>query len=72
MMDICEVIDECPDGKYTVVMEDCVNKNSDETHTDVSEHDKETNRYALIMVTEECLDGGDDDKNKKIRKKSNT
>ena len=36
MMNICEVIDECPDDTSPVVMEDCVNKNLDETHRDVS------------------------------------
>ena len=40
MMDICEVMDGCPDGKSPVVMEYCVNNNLDETHRYFSEHDK--------------------------------
>ena len=50
MMDICEVKDECPDGKSPVVVEYCVNKNLYETHRDVYEHDKETNRDTMKMV----------------------
>ena len=52
MMDICEVVDECPDGTSPVVMEDYVNKNLYETHRDVSEHDKENNEGAMKMVIE--------------------
>ena len=40
MLDICEVGYECPDGTSSVFMEDCVNKNLDETHINVSENDK--------------------------------
>ena len=46
-MDICEVRDECTDGTSPVVMKDWVNKNLYETHTNVSEHDKENNWDAM-------------------------
>ena len=49
--------------------EDCANKNLDETHKDISEHDIETNQYAMKMVIEECLDGHDDDEKKTSEKK---
>ena len=51
-MDICEVRDECTGDTSAVVMEDCVNDNLDEIHRDISEHDIETNRYAMKMVIE--------------------
>ena len=40
MRDICEIRDECPDGTSTVVMEDCVNNNLDETHREIYKYDK--------------------------------
>ena len=57
MMDICEVRDECPDGTSSVVMEDCVNKNLDETHREIYEYDEETNRDTIRTVIEELPDG---------------
>ena len=50
MTDICEVIDECPDGTYPVVMEDCVNKSLDEIHRDVSENDKENSFFLSFVI----------------------
>ena len=61
MMKICEVRNECPDNTYPFVIEDCVNNNLDEIHRDITEHEIETNRYAMKMVIEECSDGQDDD-----------
>ena len=52
MMDICEVRYEYPDDSSTVMTEDCVNKNLDETHTDISEHDKEINWDAMKTLIE--------------------
>ena len=68
MMDIFEVRDEFPDDTYPVVMEYFVNKNLDETHKDISENDIETNQDAMKMVIEECPDGHDDDKGKKVER----
>ena len=65
MMDICEVRDECTGGTYPVVMEYFVNKNLDETHRDLSEHEKESNLYAVKMAIEECPDVRDDNKKEK-------
>ena len=39
VMATCEVRYEYPYDSYPVVMEDFVNKNLDETHKDISEHD---------------------------------
>ena len=61
MMDIYEVIYEYTDDTSPAVMEDCVNNNLDEIHGDITEHEIETNRYAMKMVIEECSDGQDDD-----------
>ena len=52
MVEICEVRDEYPDDSSPVLMEDCVNKNLDETHRDISKHDIETNRDAMKMLIE--------------------
>ena len=51
-------------------MEDCVNKNLDETHTYIFEHDIETNWDAMKMVIEEFVYGHDDDKIKKNPRKN--
>ena len=48
-------------------MEDFVDKNLDETHRDVSEHDIETNWGAMKMVIEEGPYVHDDDKKINIR-----
>ena len=42
-------------------MEDFVNKNLDETHKNIPEHDIETNQDSMKMIMEECPDGPDDD-----------
>ena len=65
MMEICEVRDECPYDTSIVVMEDCVNKNMDEIHRYITEHDIETNWYSMKMAMEEFPDGQDDDEKKK-------
>ena len=52
MMEIFEVIYEFHDGTSPVVMEDCVNKNMDETHTDISEHSIKTKKDSMKMVIE--------------------
>ena len=69
MMNICEVIDECPDDTSPVVMEDCVNNNLDEIHRDISEHDIETNLNATKMVIEKYADDHDDYEIKKHDRK---
>ena len=69
MMMICEVRDECPDNTYPVVMEDCVNKSINETHRDISEHDKESNWYDMRMLIEKFLDGHNDDEKIKHKRK---
>ena len=62
MVEICEVRNEYLDDSSPVVMEDCVKNNLDETHRDISEHDIETNQYAMKIVIEEFSDNHDDDK----------
>ena len=62
MVEICEVRNEYPDDSSPVVMEDTVNKNWDETHRDIYEHDIENNWGATKMLTEEFPDGHDNDK----------
>ena len=52
MMDMCEVRDKYPDESSPVVMEYYVNKNQDETHRYMSEHDIETNQDAMKMAIE--------------------
>ena len=73
VVEICEVRDEYPDDSSPDVMGYCFNKNLDETHRYVSEHNKETNQDTMKMVLEEFPDGCDDnerekqlDKNKKV------
>ena len=68
MVDICEVIDEYTDDSSPVVMEDFVNKKTDETHRDISEHDIQTNMNVTKMVIEKYPDVHDDDKKKNQRK----
>ena len=70
MMEIFEVRHECPDETYPVVMEGCVNKNMDETHRDISEHDIETNWDAMKVVIEEFPDGHGDDEEQHHRIKT--
>ena len=43
VVEVCKIRNEYPDDSSPVVMEDCVNKNLDETHRDIYEHDIETN-----------------------------
>ena len=50
MMEICEVIDEFTDDTSSVFMQDFVNKNLDEIHRDITDHDIETDRYAKKMA----------------------
>ena len=65
-MKMCEVIDECPDDTYPVVMQYCVNQNLYETHRNISEHDIETNWDAMKIVLEEPPDDYDDEYIKKV------
>ena len=69
MVETCEVIYEYTDDSSPVVMEDFVNKKTDETHRDISEHDIQTNMNVTKMVIEKYPDVHDDDKRKKIREK---
>ena len=57
MMNICEVIDECPDDISPVSMEDCLNNNLDEIHRDITEHDIKTNHDTMKMIIEIFSDG---------------
>ena len=70
MMEKCEVRDEYPSDSSPVMMEDFVNKNLDETHRYISDHDIETNWCAMKMVIEELPDGHHDDKIKKYQRKN--
>ena len=60
VVEICEVRDEYPYDLSPVVMEYCVNKNLDETHRDIYEHDIETNLNATKMLIEKYPDGHQD------------
>ena len=67
--DICEVIYQYPDESSPIVMEDGVNKNLDETHRDISEHDIETYMDATKMVIEKYPDGHGDAEGGGIKEK---
>ena len=69
MVETCEVIYEYTDDSSPVVMEDFVNKKTDETHIDISEHDIQTNMNVTKMVIEKYPDVHDDDKRKKHQRK---
>ena len=46
-----------------------MNNNLDEIRIYINEHDIETNRGAMIMVIEECLDGQDNEEKKTVENK---
>ena len=66
-MEICEVRYECPDDTSPVLTEYGLNKNLDEIHRYIYEHDIENNRNSMKIVTEAFPYGHDDDKKKNAR-----